>query len=156
MYSKKLRGAKRRAQNLGVTEAPLEQIFEEGGNMISGGGEGQNPKKCHFTSKKRKNLELGRGSRAAPPCVRACNAEHGSRIHSEFFQVSSKLESVFTAFDQDRIHCHEDRKEVKNISKTMSHLVEEIKQKRDELSPQQVYCIYRSPNCSVTHGPPND
>ena len=38
MHSENLRGAKRRAQNLGVTEAPLEQFSEEGGKMISGGG----------------------------------------------------------------------------------------------------------------------
>ena len=55
-----LRDAKYRAQNLGVTEAPLEQFSKEGGKMISGGGgTGQNPQKCHFTSKKRENLELG-------------------------------------------------------------------------------------------------
>ena len=64
MYSKNLRGAKRRAPNLGVTEASLEQFSEEGGKMISGGG--QNPKKCHFTSKKTGKSRAG-GGQAAPP-----------------------------------------------------------------------------------------
>ena len=65
MYSGNLRGAKRRAQNLGVLEAPLEQFSEEGGKMISGGV--KTPKNVILQAKKRENLELG--SSAPPPLV---------------------------------------------------------------------------------------
>ena len=51
MHSENLRGAKRRAQNLRVTEAPLEQFSKEGGKMISGGG-GSKPQIMPFYKQK--------------------------------------------------------------------------------------------------------
>ena len=65
MHSENFRGTKRRAQNLGVTEDPLEQFSEEGGKMMSGGGV-KTPKNVILQAKKRENLELG-GGQAAPP-----------------------------------------------------------------------------------------
>ena len=55
-------------QNLGVTEAPLEQFSEKGGKMISGGV--KTSKNVILQAKKRKNLELGGGGQAPLPPLR--------------------------------------------------------------------------------------
>ena len=67
-----LRDAKYRAQNLGVTEAPLEQFSKEGGKMISGGGGyGSKPSKMSFYKQKTRKSRAGGQAAPLPTCVRA-------------------------------------------------------------------------------------
>ena len=73
MHSENLRGAKRRALNLGVTEAPFEQFSKEGGKMISGGGggDGSKPSKMSFYKQKTRKSRAGGQAAPLPTCVRA-------------------------------------------------------------------------------------
>ena len=72
MHSENLRGAKSRAQNLGLTEAPLEQFPEKGGKMISGGGGyGSKPSKMSFYKQKTRKSRAGGQAAPLPTCVRA-------------------------------------------------------------------------------------